>query len=263
MSFRPKEYAQIDYDSIEASELAQRAIREKKSLNAIYREIYAMIMKARQEFLVSGGKVLEIGSGGDFVKSIYPQVITSDVRQLKNVDMVFSAEKIPFDDGSLDAIIAVFVLHHVPNVEKFLQEAMRCLKPGGGIIFVETYYGPFARFVYKNIHPEPFDEHAPGWTTHGDGPMTGSNQALSYIMLKRDKELFKRRFTDLQLVYQKPFGFLRYMLTGGVWLKQKAPDWIFPFLKVIETALSPIMPIIGIHHIFVLKKVVTVNAPFK
>jgi SAM-dependent methyltransferase len=254
MELRPKEYSFIDFNSVEASEMAQRSLRKKKCLNDIYREIYSMIMSAREKYLATGGEVLEIGSGGDFVKTLFPQVTTSDIKQLANVDLIFSAENLPFKDNSLDAIISVFVLHHIPNVIKFFEEAYRCLKPGGGIICVETYYGPLARFVYKNMHPEPFDENASDWLVRGDNPMTSSNQALSYLILQRDKERFKKRFPGFHLVYQKPFGFLRYMLTGGMWLKQKAPDWMFPFLKAVEALLTPLMPYIGLHHIFVIKK---------
>ena len=254
MKLKPKEYGHIDFDSVEASEMAQRAIREKKCLRSIYQEIYGMVMSAREKYLTSGGKVLEIGSGGNFVKTLYPQVITSDVRSLTGVDMVFSAESIPLEDNSLDAIIAIFVLHHIPDVERFFTEANRVLKKGGGIIVVETFYSPFARFIYKNIHPEPFDDHAPDWKIHGHTPMTSSNQALSFLLLKRDRKRFEKRFPCFHLVYNKPFGFIRYMLTGGVWLKQIGPDWIYPVLRIIELFLSPLMFFIGLHHIFVLKK---------
>ncbi len=255
MGLRPKEFSRIDFNSAEASALAQRALREKKCLNDIYREIYGMIMTAKEKYLAKGNRILEIGSGGDFVKTLFPQVITSDVKPLASVDMVFSAECLPFEDGSLDAIISVFVLHHIPDVTKFLKEAYRCLKPGGGIICVETYYSPFARFIYKNFHPEPFNEKAPDWLVKSNGPMTGSNQALSYLMLERDKETFKKLFPGFRIVYRKPFGFLRYMLTGGLWLEQKAPDWMFTILKAVEILLAPLMRYIGLHHIFVIKKV--------
>lgn len=254
MKLRPKQYHLIDFDSVEASRLAQQAISEKKCLRSIYQDMYQMIMNARKKYLTTGGKVLEIGSGGGFVKTLYPQVITSDVRQLAQVDMVFSAESLPFEDNSLDAIIAIFVLHHIPDINRFFAEAKRVLKKGGGIIAVETYYSPLARFIYKNIHPEPFDEHALDWKISGNTPMTSSNQALSYLLLKRDKKLFEKQFPDFHLVYQKPFGFMRYILTGGLWLEQKCPDWIFPVLKAIERMLSPFMVFIGLHHIFVLKK---------
>ena len=35
--------------------------------------------------------ILELGSGGGFLKEMYPAIITSDVLQLPSVDKVFSA----------------------------------------------------------------------------------------------------------------------------------------------------------------------------
>jgi hypothetical protein len=135
-----------------------------------------------------------------------------------------------------------------------LKEAERVLVEGGGIVAVEPYWSPVARFVYKNIHVEPYDDRAPTWLI-GGGPMSGSNQALSYLLLKRDREEFEKLFPHLKLVYERPFGFIRYMATGGIWLRPMLPDFAFPILKYVEYALRPVMPLLAIHHIFVWKKV--------
>lgn len=250
----PKEYLKIDFDSVEAGELASDALRNKKCLRNIYIETYSLMMKLRRKYLTNG-ITLEIGSGGGFIKDIFNEVITSDIKQLSNIDKVIDAEKLPFENSTLSSILAVHVIHHIPDITKFLKEASRVLKPGGGIICVEPYWGPLATFIYKKMHPEPFDKETPKWELDKRNPMTESNQAISYLILKRDREKFRTIFPEFQIVYRKRFGFLRYMMTGGLWLNQKLPDFMFPILKYIEIMLTPLMPLLAIHHIFVIKKI--------
>lgn len=47
---------------------------------------------------------------------------------------VFDAEQIPCRDRSVDAVIIVAALHHLPSPELFLKEVNRVLKPGGHLI---------------------------------------------------------------------------------------------------------------------------------
>jgi len=252
MKIKVQQYQEIDFDSVEASVMALETMKSKKCLRDIYVETYTEMFALRERLLVKGGKVLELGSGGGFIKDIFPETITSDIKPLPHVDIVINAEVLPFEDHSLDAIMLVHVLHHISDVTKFFDEAQRVLKPGGGIICVEPYWSPLAKWIYKNVHPEPFDEHATDWLVHGNTP-TSSNQAMSYLLLVRDNKKFREMYPGLTLVYQKRFGFLRYMMTGGVWLKPKLPDWGFTVLKYVEKVLTPLMPLVALHHVFVWK----------
>lgn len=251
---KPKEYEQIDFDSPETTLKAVEIMRTKKCLHDVYAEIYHHMMALNNKYLSGNQKILELGSGGGFLKDLYPQIITSDVKPVNNVDQIIDARELPFDDCVLDAIFGVHVLHHIPDVTAFFKEADRVLPAGGGIVMVEPYWSPLAKYTYKNIHPEPFDELSPDWKLAESGPMSGSNQALSYILLKRDKDKFQKLFPQFELVYHRPFGFIRYIATGGIWLDQKLPDFAFPVLKGFEYIISPLMPLVGLHHYFVLKK---------
>ncbi len=254
MRIRPKKYDEIDFDSVESSELAHKILREKKCLRDIYTEMYREMVAVKNRYLVSGGTVVEIGSGGGFIKDIFPEIITSDIKAINGVDRVFGADTLPFADNSVSAIFAVHVIHHIPDITQFLREAERVLVPGGGIVCVEPYWSPVATFVYKHVHVEPYDEHASTWLLPGDRPMSSSNQAMSYLLLKRDREEFKKQFPHFRLVCQRPFGCIRYMATGGIWLNPLLPEWTFVVLKCIEYLLRPVMSVLAIHHIFVWKK---------
>lgn len=46
-------------------------------------------------------------------------------------------EKLPLDDGSLDAATLILVLHHLPDPGRVLAEVARTLRPGGRLVIVD------------------------------------------------------------------------------------------------------------------------------
>jgi ubiquinone/menaquinone biosynthesis C-methylase UbiE len=62
---------------------------------------------------------LEIGSGAGFLKTYIPSLFTSEVMEVKNVDLVADATQLPFPNDSLDAIVMTDVLHHIPSPKEF------------------------------------------------------------------------------------------------------------------------------------------------
>ena len=57
-------------------------------------------------------------------------VVTGRTYNFKEID----AQEIPFEDETFDAVIANFMLYHVPDRPKTLHEIKRVLKPGGTLI---------------------------------------------------------------------------------------------------------------------------------
>ena len=56
-------------------------------------------------------------------------------------------ESLPIDDGRLDAAMLMLVLHHVPEPDRALAEALRVLKPGGRVVLVDML--PHDRDSYR------------------------------------------------------------------------------------------------------------------
>lgn len=52
--------------------------------------------------------------------------------------VVADAEKLPFLDGSFDAVTCRIAAHHFPNPEQFMKEAARVLKPGGKMLLIDN-----------------------------------------------------------------------------------------------------------------------------
>lgn len=249
-----KKYKEIDFNSEDSAKEAYSSLHSKKCLRDNYADMYSEMLKRASQYLKRGGMELELGSGGGFFKELHPAVITSDISGINNVDQVIDARHLPFPDESISVIYATHVLHHIPNVSMFFNEVIRCVKPGGGLVLVEPYWSPVGKLFYKRLHPEPYDDQVKEWEFEESGPMSGANQALSYILLKRDRELFQKKWPELRLVYDRPFNGLRYIATGGLWLRPFLPGFAFPILKGIETALWPSMYLFGIHHMFVMRK---------
>ena len=112
----------------------KQIILDKPFLKRLYVEWYNNIKK---QLPANAKKVVELGSGGGFLKDIIPGVITSDVLELPDNDMVLDGLNMPFEDNSIDAFVMVDVFHHVPDSARFLSEMQRTLKPGGRIIMSE------------------------------------------------------------------------------------------------------------------------------
>jgi SAM-dependent methyltransferase len=194
---------------------------------------------------IKNGKHLEIGSGGGFLKDVFPEVITSDIMDLPNVDMVFSAEKLPFEANSLASIVMLNVFHHIPHPDLFLKEAQRTLVNGGKIIMVEPANSALGRFIYKRFHHEPFNEKGERAIAAGN-PLSNSNQALPFIYFERDTDLFKKEYPQLKIVsinYHTPFS---YIISGGVSRRAMLPFFMHKIVRGIEWLASPLARMIGL-----------------
>ena len=69
--------------------------------------------------------------------------------------LVGEALRLPFDDGSLDAVFGFGVLHHVVNWRGALSEIARVLKTGGTYFMEEFYPALYQNFMTKRILVHP------------------------------------------------------------------------------------------------------------
>lgn len=233
----------FDLDDPKATLAHRDLILQKPFLKRLYNDWYDVFIKKAKE--IRTGKHLEIGSGGGFLKEVFPEVITSDILALPNVDMVFSAEVMPFKENELASIVMLNVFHHIPKPYLFLQEAQRTLVKGGKIIMTEPANSALGRFIYKRFHHEPFEENGPREIKAGN-PLSNSNQALPHIYFERDLELFKKEFPLLKInsiKYHSPFS---YIISGGVSRSAMLPYFMYNFVKVMEWLFSPLSKQIGL-----------------
>jgi SAM-dependent methyltransferase len=258
-----------DLDDPATTLLHAEIIQKKPFLKKLYIDFYKQFKKAVSD---SKNKVLvELGSGGGFIKEVISNVITSDVLELPNVDKVFSALDTPFEEASVDAFFMFNVLHHIADPRAFFKEALRCLKVGGRVVMIEPANTLWSRFIYKNFHHEAFDTQAPEWCCRGQtkwelkprkagtlqksGRLSGANGALAWIIFWRDRKIFESEFPSLRIVRMHNHTPLCYLLSGGLTLRQLVPSFSYPAVKAIEYTLPPINDLLGMFQTIELEKV--------
>jgi len=229
-----------DLTTPESAEKHHSAFFRKAYVQRLYGEWYNSFAAEIQS--VSRGKYLEIGSGGGFLKSVFPEVITSDILPFPKMDMVFNAEQIPFRNEELACIMMLNVFHHIHRPYLFLKEAERTLVPGGKILMIEPANSIFSRFIYKNFHHEPFQEDAGRELAEQEN----ANQALPYIYFQRDRDWLENEFQGLQIEeirYHTPF---RYLISGGMATVQLLPAFTFDLITKLEQLVEPLHKHLGL-----------------
>lgn len=231
--------------------LHREILSQKGFLRKVYKTFYRDLMSH-----VPGHEkktIVELGSGAGFIKQLYPNVQTSDVLDLPDLDTVFDATKMPFQDNSVDAILFINVLHHIKNIEQFFAEAKRVLKESGRVVMIEPANTPWSRFVYMRFHHEVFDPNAV-WQVEGTRPLLDGNDALAWIIFSRDRKLFTEKFPGLKVMKLYCHTPVSYLISGGFTLRQLLPSWMYGFVRAIEQVFQFSSNITGMFQTVVLEK---------
>lgn len=243
--------AGLDLDDPQTTELRKQILASKPFLRAIYDEWYTMLAR---EVPQGSGEVLELGSGAGYCEKFIPGLITSEIFPCQGVRKVADAQRLPFAEGALRAIVFVNVLHHLPDVRRFFSEACRCLRTDGKIAMIEPWVTWWSRRVYTSLHHEAFLPEAKEWSFASEGPLSGANGALPWMVFERDRETFDTEFPGLQIERIEPFLPLRYLLSGGVGMRSLMPGFAHSFWARVERILAPYNRKLGMFALVVLRK---------
>jgi ubiquinone/menaquinone biosynthesis C-methylase UbiE len=149
-------------------------------------------------FIKPKSKFLDLGCGSgivslEFKKKFDLDLIGIDIVDNLAVDMelkLIDGKTLPFDDGSFDAVLISYVLHHADEPVRLLKEAKRVVKAGGKVIvFEDLYKGILAKIICK-IHGSTygflFEHH-------------GGKERINFKNQKQWEEIF--RMLGFKLVY--------------------------------------------------------------
>ncbi len=220
-------------DDPKTTELRTAIIRDKKFLRQIYASWYRLLASHLPQ---GDGSVLEVGSGGGFLKELYPDALSSEVFFTPHIDIVLDAMALPFQPGALKAILMVDVLHHIPEPALFFHQAAQCVHSGGRCLLIEPWNTPWAAWVYQNLHHEPFRPNG-SWSIPSTGPLSGANGALPWILFERDRALFSETFPDWKIANIKPMMPLVYLLSCGVSMRSLLPGWSYRWIRGLEETI--------------------------
>ncbi len=242
----------LSIDDPRTTERRRAVIRSKPFLRAIYEE-WCRTIRMHLPSAVAGD-VLELGSGAGMLADFVPGLITSEVFPCNWVRLVADGRALPLASGSLRAIAMIDVLHHIPDVRRFFSEAVRCLRSGGTLVMIEPWVTPWSRFVYTRFHHEPFETRAPDWSFPEQGPLSGANGALPWIIFQRDRTVFEAGFPDLRVERIKPMMPFRYLVSGGVSMRNIMPGPTFPVWRAAEKSLEPWMRHLAMFALIVVRR---------
>jgi len=207
------------------------------------------------------GPFVELGSGPGFARGFIPELLLTDVVRAPWHDREMGAERLPFADGTLGAIVLFDVLHHLASPASFFEEASRALAPGGRVIMCEPYISPLSYPVYKLFHDEPVRM---GADPLADLPVSpagkdpfDANQAIPTLLFARGRgaQQLARRFPRLKLLTVQRLAGAAYPASGGFRGRPLLPLALWRRLYRVEAALpSALFRLIGFRVLAALEK---------
>lgn len=235
----------LTLDDPRTTDRRRAIIRSNGFLARIYDEWYSRLAACIPE---GPGRVLELGSGAGFFSEYVPGLITSEVFSCSGIQLVTDARQLPFPDACLKSIAMVDVFHHIPDARAFLSEAARSLRPGGSLAMIEPWVSPWSRLIYGHLHHEPFHPDAQDWGFPASGPLSGANGALPWIVFERDRRIFERDFPHFEIRSVQPFMPFRYLVSGGVSMRQLMPGFTFGSWRAVESLFTG-WPMFALVHV--------------
>ena len=150
-------------------------------------------------------KIVHVGGGPN---RNHPQEINLNVVPMSNVDILATAERLPFADASIDVVISCAVLEHVQSLSDTLAEIRRVLKPGGFVYIEIPFIQPYHTHDGRGVRFEDYRRLTkPGLTEAFDfctpldvgccvGPISTVNQVAFALLRELRTEAFYRRTID-------------------------------------------------------------------
>lgn len=143
--------------------MSRKQLEEHRSIwkrKGVLADVYRVWFEALLKRVPSGARVLEVGAGpgllASYARSRRPDVhwIASDLIETPWNDVVADGLRLPLRTGSLDALVALDLMHHLARPAAFFSEAARVLRPGGQISAIEPWVTALSYPIYRWIHQE-------------------------------------------------------------------------------------------------------------
>jgi SAM-dependent methyltransferase len=186
----------------------------KPVLARVYEPWFAALLDA----VPRGGRVLEAGAGPGFLEEAARarrgdlRWIASDLHPAPWNDVAADAGRLPLAAATVDAVLGLDVLHHLPDPAAFFGEAARVLRPAGRIALVEPWITPLSWVVYRFFHQEGCRLSVDPWRPF-PGPSKDSFDGDAAVPWKIVRETPPARWRALgfappQVVRRNAFGYL-------------------------------------------------------
>jgi SAM-dependent methyltransferase len=225
----------------------------------LLREVYRRALAAIGHELAPGARTVEIGGGSGMAREFLPELLVTDLVATPHVDVVADAVRLPFAAGSVDNLIGIDCLHHLPRPSLLFAEATRLLRPGGRLVLIEPYISPASRIVFALAHPEPVDLDADPLPSAeqpvfaGSGPFA-ANQAIPTLLFFRHRARLAARFPELHLRTCRRLSTVAYPLSGGFSGPTWVPHWAEGAVWALERLSTPLAPLLAFRLLVTLER---------
>lgn len=204
------------------------------------------------------GRCIELGCGSGALSQYLPNFVKTDIVKQDWVDEVVDACNMPYKDSTCASVVAVDVLHHLPDLTKFFNEILRTLKIGGRLILLEPYISKGSYLFYRFLHHEPLDMKVSAFSpVLLIDKLSGEpcNEALPTLAFVRQREEFNRRWPSLIIIKTEFSDVVVYPLTGGFSKPTLIPARLVkPLVKAECFALKFLVRAIALRLLVVIEK---------
>lgn len=178
------------------------------------------------------GDMLDVGCGQKPYEKLFNssryiglELDTIENRKNKKADYFYDGTTFPFQDNEFDSVIANEVFEHVFNLDNFLREIYRVLKPGG--ILLTT-----VPFVWDE-HEQPYD--FARYTSFG----------LRHLLEKSGFEIIEHRKSvcDIRVVFQLLNGYIyKKTVTKNGYINMFIAFFLMSPFNIMGELLSKVLP---------------------
>jgi SAM-dependent methyltransferase len=227
----------------------RRLWRAKPVLARVYEPWFRALLGAAP----AGARVLEVGAGpgllAEAARATRPDLrwLASDLHAVPWNTLAADAGRLPLKDGSVQAVVGLDVLHHLPDPAAFFREAARVLVPGGRLCLVEPWITPLSWVVYRFFHAEgcrlsvdPWRPFPPGLKDSFDG-----DAAVPWRLL-RDTPAGRWRQLGLQAPRARLMNAFAYLLTLGFRPRSLLPPAAAGAVLSLDALARPLAPLVAL-----------------
>jgi len=243
--------------SLERLHEHRRLWRAKPVLARVYEPWFAALLGA----VPRGGRVLEAGAGPGFLEEAArdrrPDLrwIASDLHPAPWNDLAADAGRLPVAAASVDAVLGLDVLHHLPDPAAFFRESARVLRPTGRVALVEPWITPLSWVVYRFFHEEDCRLSVDAWRPF-PGPAKDSFDGDAAVPWKIVRDAPPALWCELGLVPPRAvrlnaFG---YLLSLGFRPASLLPASLAGPMAALDRATRALAPLTALRAVLVWDK---------